>query len=152
MPFLAVLQHQQLYDAAFPARWRARVLAAVAGEDTGPDGVEAAALRAAAPEGLDAGALSRQQLAHWLHPFELRALPPGEALLRVVVRSARLDGAWSVWPSTRAEAGELVDDSLPTAQNIAGAYAVNAAIEAADPRHTTARLSPERITRPSTRP
>lgn len=29
--FLALLQHQQLYDPAFPARWRARVLSTVAG-------------------------------------------------------------------------------------------------------------------------
>ncbi|TLQ38862.1 TfuA-like protein [Streptomyces marianii] len=147
VPFLAVLQHQQLYDDGFPARWRARVLSAIAGEDTGPDGIEAAALRTAAAEGVDVAAMSRQQLAHWLAPAELRALPPGEALLRIMVRSARLDGAWSVWPSSRAEAGDLVDDSLPTAEDIAKAYAVNAAVEAADPRHTTARLSADRIGR-----
>ncbi|MEU4932043.1 TfuA-like protein [Streptomyces yokosukanensis] len=147
VPFLAVLQHQQLYDAGFPARWRARVLSAVAGGDVGPDGVEAAALRAAAAEGVDVGAMSRQQLGYWLSPVELRALPPGEALLRMVVRSARLDGAWSVWPSSRAEAGELVDGSLPTVEDIAAAYAVNAAVEAADHRHTIARLSADRIGR-----
>ncbi|MET7686212.1 TfuA-like protein [Streptomyces sp. NPDC005423] len=147
VPFLAVLQHQQLYDSGFPARWRARVLAAVAGRDTGPDGVEAAALRTAAAEGVDTAAMSRQQLAYWLTPAELRALPPGEALLRVMVCSARLDGAWTVWPSSPAEAGELLDDSLPTAQDVAAAYAVNAATMAADPRHTTDRLSADRIGR-----
>ncbi|CCK32768.1 hypothetical protein BN159_8390 [Streptomyces davaonensis JCM 4913] len=147
VPFLAVLQHQQLYDAGFPARWRARVLSAVAGGEVGPDGAEAAALRTAAAEGVDVASMSRQQLAFWLAPAELGALPPGEALLRIMVRSARLDGAWSVWPSARDEAGELVDDSLPTAEDVAAAYAANAAVEAADPRHTIARLSADRIGR-----
>ncbi|KUN75385.1 TfuA-like protein [Streptomyces griseoruber] len=148
VPFLAVLQHQQLYDPGFPARWRTRVLSAVAGGDTGPDGLEAAALRATAAEGVDVAALSRQQLGYWLAPAELRAgAPAGETLLRIVVRSARLDGAWSVWPSSRAEAGELVDDALPTAEDVAAAYAVNAAVEAADPRHTISRLSADRIGR-----
>ncbi|GGZ70016.1 TfuA-like protein [Streptomyces bluensis] len=147
VPFLAVLQHQQLYDDQFPARWRARVLSAIAGGGTGPDGAEAAALCTAAAEGVDVAAMSRQQLAYWLAPAELRALPPGEALLRIMVRSARLDGAWSVWPSSLAEAGDLVDAPRRTAETVAAAYAVNAAVEAADHRHTTARLSPDRIGR-----
>ncbi|WP_328868691.1 TfuA-like protein [Streptomyces sp. NBC_00287] len=148
VPFLAVLQHQQLYDARFPARWRARVLSAVAaGQAPGPEGVEAAALRVAAAEGVEVASMSRQQLAYWLVPAELQALPPGEALLRIMVRSARLDGAWSVWPSAWAEAGDLVDGALPTAEDVAAAYAVNAAVEEADHRHTIARLSADRIGR-----
>lgn len=147
VPFLAVLQHQQLYDDGFAARWRARVLAAVTGGDIGPDGVEAAALRTADAEGVDVAAMSRQQLAFWLTPAELRTLAPGEVLLRIMVRSARLDGAWSVWPSSLTEAGDLVDDTLPTAEAVASAYAVNSAIEAADARHTIAHLSPDRIGR-----
>ncbi|MFF6852759.1 TfuA-like protein [Streptomyces antimycoticus] len=147
VPFLAVLQHQQLYDAGFPARWRARVLAAVAGPGTGPEDVEAAALRTAAAEGVDVAALSRRQLAFWLTAAELRTLAPDEALLRVITRSARLDGAWSVWPSSRDEAGPLIDTALPTAEAVSAAYAVNAAAQAADARHTIAHLSADRIAR-----
>jgi hypothetical protein len=147
VPFLAMLQHQQLYDAAFAGRWRARVLAAFAGPGVGTADAEGAALRAVAAEGVDVAGMSRRQLAHWLTPEEIRDLDPGEALMRLMVRSARLDGAWSVWPSTRAEAGPLLDAGLPTADAVAAAFAVNAAAEAADARHSTVHLSADRIAR-----
>ena len=147
VPFAAALQHQQLYDPEFPGRWRARVLTAIAAPDTSPAEVETAAVRAATTEGVTVAAMSRQQLAHWLTPAEIRTLDPDEQLIRLMVRSARLDGAWSVWPTSPAEAGELFNGALPSAAAVTAAYAVNAAVEAADPRHTTARLSPDRIAR-----
>jgi hypothetical protein len=61
-----------------------------------PDDVEAAALRAVGAEGADVAdvaAMSRQQLAYWLTSNERRTLAPDEMLLRLIVRSARLDGA-----------------------------------------------------------
>ncbi|MFJ6140887.1 TfuA-like protein [Kitasatospora sp. NPDC092286] len=147
-PFLAVLQHQQLYDPHFAGRWRARVLAAVARRNaTGAADLESAALRVAAAEGVDTAGMSRQQLAFWLTPEEIRGLEPGEVLLRLMVRSARLDGAWSLWPSTRAEAGELIDAGLPTTSAVAAAFALNAAVEAGDARRSPAHLDPDRIGR-----
>ncbi|MFF2644946.1 hypothetical protein ACFVUB_34540 [Streptomyces niveus] len=48
-----------------------------------------------------------------------------------------------VWPATTAEASDLLGAVAPAAEAVA--YALNREIEAADPRHTTAHLSAERI-------
>lgn len=150
--FLALLHHQQLYDPGFPDRWRARVLAAIAHETC--DGVcrpvrsaavERSALRCAAAAGVEVAGMSGDQLAHWLTEEEVSRLPPGEALVRVVVRSARLDGAWTVWPGTVVEAGDLLGSVPVAAEAVAAAFALNAEIEASNPDHTTAHLSVERI-------
>ena len=146
VPFLAVLQYQQLYDPGFPARWRARVVAAVAGRQPGTsDDMEAAALRLAAAEGVDPAAMTLRQLEFWLTPRELRDLDRGERLIRMMVRSARLDGAWSLWPTTTEQAGDLLDHGSGTAEAVAGAFAVNDAVERADPGHSTDKLSTFRI-------
>lgn len=146
VPFLAVLQHQQLYDSGFPARWRARVLAAIAGRRSGStDDMEATALRLAAAEGVDPIAMTRRQVEFWLASQEIRDLERGERLVRMMVRSARLDGAWSLWPSTLEQAGDLLDPGIGTVEAVAAAYALNAAVEQADPRHSTDRLSAGRI-------
>lgn len=149
---LALLHHQQLYDPGFPDRWRTRVVAAIARETRDdvcrpvrPEAVEQAALRFAAAAGVEVASMSGDQLAHWLTEEEVSQLPPEEALVRVVVRSARLDGAWTVWPATVAEAGDLLGSVTLAAEAVAAAFAVNADIEAADPHHTTAHLSVERI-------
>ncbi|MFE2940269.1 TfuA-like protein [Streptomyces sp. NPDC059255] len=150
--FLALLHHQQLYDPGFPDRWRARVLAALS-QETCDDVcrpvrsavVERRALRFAAAEGVEVTHMSGEQLAHWLTPEEMSRLPAEEALVRVVVRSARLDGAWTVWPATVAEAGDLIGSVPMTAEAVAAAFALNAEIEAANPRHTTAHLSADRL-------
>lgn len=96
--------------------------------------------------GVTGTGLSGDQLAHWLTEEEASQLHPEEALVRVVVRSARLDGAWTVWPATVAEAGDLLGSVFRTARAVKAAYALNATIEAANPHHTTAHLSAERIT------
>ncbi|MFC8824743.1 TfuA-like protein [Streptomyces sp. NPDC057137] len=150
--FLAILHHQQLYDPEFPGRWRARVLAAIAHE-TGDDvcrpvrseAVERCALRCAAAAGEEVGSMSGDQLAHWLTVDEVSQLPPEEALARVVVRSARLDGAWTVWPATMTEAGDLLGSVPLAAEAVVAAFALNTETEAADPRHTTAHLRADRI-------
>ncbi|MFE7117263.1 hypothetical protein ACFU99_17815 [Streptomyces sp. NPDC057654] len=148
IPFLALLQHQQLYDPGFPARWRRRVLAAIAEHSTpdAPD-LEQRALRTAARHGLEAAALGAQQLAFWLTTKEVRSLPGPERLLRIMVRSARLDGAWDVWPATRAEAGALLNAALATPDAVAIAFGCNAAAEADDPQHTVGHLRADRIGR-----
>ncbi|MCX5343685.1 TfuA-like protein [Streptomyces atratus] len=152
LSFLALLHHQQLYDAGFPGRWRTRVLAAIAHE-TCDDvcrpvrsaAVERSALRFAAAAGVEVASMSGDQLTHWLTEDEVTQLPPEEALVRVVVRSARLDGAWTVWPAAVAEAGDLLGSVPLAAEAVAAAFALNADIEAADPHHTTTHLSAERI-------
>ncbi|MFB7500144.1 TfuA-like protein [Streptomyces sp. NPDC056161] len=150
---LALLNYQQLYDPGFPSRWRTRVLAALAQEE-GDDvcrpvraaAVERSALRRVAEAGVELGGMSGDQLAHWLTEDEVSQLPPEEALVRIVVRSARLDGAWTVWPVTVAEAGDLIGPVPSVAEAVAAAFTFNAEVEAADPHHTTAHLSADRIT------
>ncbi|MGW8700185.1 TfuA-like protein [Streptomyces eurythermus] len=150
--FLALLHHQQLYDPESPDRWRARVLAALA-QETGDDvcrpvraaAVQRSALRFVAAAGVEVTGMSGDQLAHWLTEEEVSRLPPEEALVRVVVRSARLDGAWTVWPATVAEAGDLLGSVPLAAEAVAAAFARHAEIEAADPHHTTAHLNADRI-------
>ncbi|MFI9387151.1 TfuA-like protein [Kutzneria sp. NPDC052558] len=61
---LAVVRYRQLYDSAFPARWRAHVLARIGTVDSG-------------------------ELATWLTDEEIHALPPGELQARALVRSCR---------------------------------------------------------------
>lgn len=150
--FLALLHHQQLYDPQFPDRWRTRVLASIAHDTCDDDrrpmrsaAVERSALRCAAAAGVDVAGMSADQLAHWLTEAEASQLPPGEALVRLLVRSARLDGAWTVWPASVAEAGDLLGSISPAAEAVAAAFALNSEIETADPHHTTAHLSAERI-------
>ncbi|RLU86245.1 hypothetical protein CTZ27_25025 [Streptomyces griseocarneus] len=147
LPFLALLQHQQIYDPGFPARWRTHVLSAVADYrgvvDTKAN--EDAALYWATRLGVRASDLSARQKSYWLTPDEIQSVDTREQLLRIMVRSARLDGAWTVWPTTPAEADTLFDDTLPTAEEVAAAYQVNADAEASNPRHTVAHLDTGRI-------
>lgn len=146
-PFLAHLTHQQLYDLEFGTRWRRRVLARIA--ETGivrkSSGAAEAAVGTAAEAGLTSDALSPVQLAHWLTPYERRSLDEREMLMRVMVRSARLDGAWTIWPTSLQDAGDLVNPELPTATEVEEAFRLNAATEAANPLHSTAHLAPGRI-------
>ncbi|MER8104564.1 TfuA-like protein [Kitasatospora sp. NPDC094016] len=146
VPLLAVLHHQQLYDSGFPARWRRRVLAAITGGPATDALLVMAAMRTAAEAGLDLTHLTPAQTAHWLTPDEL-LLDPNEALLRIIVRSARLDGAWTVWPATWDEAEGLLQNAESAASTVATAFRLNDAVETADPRRTTAHLDPERIGR-----
>ncbi|MFJ9968586.1 hypothetical protein [Streptomyces avermitilis] len=39
---------------------------------------------------------------------EVRHQEPDQMLVRLMVRSARLDGAWSLWPASRAKAGVIL--------------------------------------------
>ncbi|WP_329377034.1 TfuA-like protein [Streptomyces sp. NBC_01716] len=146
-PFLAHLTHQQLYDLEFGARWHRRVLARIAETSTTREssGTAEAALGAAAEAGLIPNALSPVQLAHWLTEHERHTLDEREMLMRVMVRSARLDGAWTIWPTSLRDAGDLINPELPTATAVEEAFRLNAATEAANPLHSTAHLAPDRI-------
>jgi len=107
--------------------------------------LEKAALDTAAAHGVHTEALSPAQRAFWLTEAEIGSLDPSEQLLRIMVRSACWDGAWSAWPATRAAATGLLDAAGPTAEAVAAALHLNAATEADNPRHSIAYLDPARI-------
>jgi len=131
---LSMARHQQLYDPAFPARWRALVLAKIAGiSQPGmvADDPATSALRAAADAGLSYESLSPAQRAKWLAPGELAGLLPDEAMVTILIRSYQPPRGLS----------ELVDVSagpLITQQAIrscvAAAFATNEATAARAPR------------------
>jgi hypothetical protein len=62
-----------------------------------------------------------------------------------VVRSARLDDSWPVYPVSRAEAGPLFNAELPTEDHVLHALRTNAAALAEHPGRSTAQLSADRI-------
>lgn len=144
-PLLALLRHQQLYDPDFPFRWRARVLAAVAGVRADTPGLETKAAAAAAQRGLHLQALTDAQRGFWLTDTEAHALEVTEQTARILVRSACWDGAWNVWPATVDEAVGLLDDDQATAETVTTCLRRNAAVARADPRHTIDRLDSRRI-------
>ncbi|GGP93083.1 hypothetical protein [Streptomyces melanogenes] len=135
---LAALQHQQLYDPAFPARWRRRVLARIARRTAS---AKSGALAVADASGVDTADMTGEQLSFWLTPYEQGDLSRTEALAKIMVRSARLDGAWSVWPASWTEAPDLLEDAAATVAAVTAAYLTNAEVEAADPRHSIAHLA-----------
>jgi hypothetical protein len=150
VPFLAILQHQQLYDPRFPVRWRALVLSWIAGDpprairEDAAD-LEARALAAAATRGVASRHLTAGQLAYWLTPVEVRNAPRREALLRIIVRSARLDSAATIWPTNRAEAGDLLNPAIPSGQITASAFNLNDRVGRAAAGRTIHHLRPDRI-------
>ncbi|MGW3200072.1 TfuA-like protein [Streptomyces sp. NPDC001118] len=142
VPLTAVLQHQQLYDPAFPDRWRSRVLA----HATGRPSLDLHALqRFARHTGLAVHRLDARQAGYWLTPGERAELPWDEQVARLLVRTARLDTSWTIWPGTLAEADGLLDAALDSARQVREAAAVNASVQAADPSHDISRLDPARI-------
>lgn len=146
-PLFALLQHQQLYDPGFPARWRTRVLAAIAGVPRDAPGLEKAAAMAAAERGLRIEALTGDQRGFWLTGTEARTLEGVEQTVRILVRSACWDGAWDVWPATPGEAASLLDGADECAEAVTACLRRNAAVAEADPRRTIARLDSGRIGR-----
>ncbi|MFK8906204.1 TfuA-like protein [Streptomyces sp. YS-3] len=144
VPLLAALNHQQLYDPGFPARWRHRVLAAIAGRAAMP---RAGALAVANACGVSTADMTPAQLAFWLTPAEQRDLTRADALAQIMVRCARWDGAWAVWPSTWQEAAGLLGDPMAAAAAVTAAFKVNTRAEAADARHSIAHLDTGRISR-----
>lgn len=146
IPFTALLQYQQLYDPGFGNRWRARVLSFISRLPcTEPSELEPAALKAAADQGVQAEALSSEQLAFWLTDEEAESLDSWESLLRIMVRSACWDSAWDIWPSTLNDAGSLLRNPEATSKAVAEALAMNASVEGANPKHSTSLLDPARL-------
>ncbi|GAB3979313.1 hypothetical protein GCM10029978_074360 [Actinoallomurus acanthiterrae] len=144
VPFIAVLNHAQLYDPDFPARWRRHVLAWIASHPPGADDLEDQALAAAHARGLDANALTPAQIGYWATPAEIADLCRRELLLRILVRSARLDPTASIWPETPAEAAGFLDVDASAAAAVT-AWTTNQQVAATGPGRTPDHLDPERI-------
>ncbi|MFD4560522.1 TfuA-like protein [Streptomyces sp. NPDC058469] len=145
LPFLSLLQYQQLYDPGFPGRWRTHVLDHLTPTADPSDLPEGVLVRHTAHLGLDLADLATEQLAYWLTPDELTSVDRREQLVRLLVRSARLDDAWPVYPCSPAEAGVLFNPAAGTEHDVAGALRTNTSAQAADPRHSIAHLSPARV-------
>ncbi len=116
VPFRAVLAHQQLYDPAWPGRWRRHVLSWVARSASPAAGLDAA--RAA---GLDAAHLTPAQAGYWLTPAEIAALDDSEKLARILTRAVPQDPAALVWPVAAAQAGGLINPDLDSGRTAARA-------------------------------
>ncbi|MFE2684455.1 TfuA-like protein [Streptomyces mirabilis] len=145
VPFRAELQHQQLYDPGFPGRWRARVLAWITSLPAGAAGTEAAALRTAAGRGITLDTLTRDQAGYWITPAETERCDDHEQLLRLLVRSARVDAATLVWPSTREEAVGLLSPRIDSGQHTAEAWLLNGTIARSGPGRHVHLLDPEQL-------
>lgn len=145
LPFLPLLQHQQLYDPAFPRRWRTHVLSRLIAPNSQLAVDERAVEDYAARRGLALADLTGEQLSYWLTAYEQTHADPGEQLILLVVRSARLDDAWPGYPASAAEAGPLFNAELPTEDHVLHALRANAAALAEHPGHTTAHLAADRI-------
>lgn len=141
VPFLAVLQHQQIHDPAFAERWRTYALRWIARKAPvrGTD-VEADALAVAASRGIALRHLHAEQIAHWLTSAEHSTLEEREQLLRLLVRSAAIDH-----PISYGEAGDLLDRAIPSAQIAAAAFAHNGRVADSGPRRTVYHLRTDRL-------
>ena len=148
VPFLAELQHQQLYDPSFAGRWRAYALYWIAaaglpdGEVIPDDEIEARALAAAERSGINVRDLEPERLRLWLSPAEIADLDDREQLARVLVRAE-----WSatVWPATREDAGDLLNPDVPSAAIAAQAFRLNKAVAEQGPRRSVFHLRADRI-------
>lgn len=145
MRLTAELQHQQLYDPAFPTRWRHVVLAWIAGEPLGSDSamVERHALERARSQGLDRASLSRDQARYWLSPQEIDGLDDDGQLLRILVRSARFSVGAHTLLTARDMAAYLLNPELDSAAAVRAAWDINAAVAATGPHRAVHRLRPD---------
>jgi hypothetical protein len=150
VPYLAVLQHQQLYDPGFPRRWRHHTLswiASAAGSagPTDPTGIESRAFAEAEAKGLALRYLSAAQLAYWLTSDELSDLTDTEKLARILIRSVSLDPDAAIWPTTASEALLLLNPAIDSARAAAAAFRRNGQIARSGPHRTVYELRPDRI-------
>ncbi|MEV8544361.1 hypothetical protein [Streptomyces sp. NPDC051572] len=124
---------------AFPARWRRRVLAWIAGVPADADDLPARALDAAARRGITFEELSAPQRAYWLTPAE-HALDRDERMQLLLVRSARTDASATIWPAGRAEAHDLLPPDDTPATTVAAAWQLNQAIGRSAPHRSVHHL------------
>ncbi|WP_326691520.1 TfuA-like protein [Streptomyces sp. NBC_01795] len=152
VPLAAELQHQQLYDPHFPARWRHFVLTWIAGmpeqtKSAGPaepaqsaEPTARRALTAARLRGLAPGTLTSHQVAQWLASGESELPDPAEQLLRMLVRSSRLSAAGAARFTDPERAAGLLDGDIDSASAVRAAWRLNEAVAASAPHRSVHRL------------
>ncbi len=142
-PFLAILQHQQLYDPGFPCRWRRHVLAWIVNSH-GYSDIEARALAMVGAKGLSLQRLSADQIGYWLTDTERTELDDDEKMLRILVRSVPNDST-SIWPIALNEAEDLINPDIDSTRAVAVAFRYNAEIARSDPGRTVYHLRADRL-------
>ncbi|GAA4639134.1 hypothetical protein GCM10023196_099550 [Actinoallomurus vinaceus] len=147
IPLAAELQHQQLYDPDYPARWRHVTFSWITGDplDADPAAVERRAIEVARAHGLDRASLSQEQALYWLTRAEFDGLSEDEQLLRVLVRSARFDAAGHTRLTTPEKTAFLLDPELDSAGAVRDAWRVNDAVAATAPHRAVHRLRPDLV-------
>jgi hypothetical protein len=154
VPFLAILQHQQLYDPGFPRRWRRHILSWVA-NTAAPAGaapaeeadIERSALAAAEAKGLALRHLSQAQLGYWLTDEELDSINGAEKLARILVRSASHDPAAAIWPAAASDFPGLINAAIDSATAAAAAFRRNEQVARSGPGRTVHELRADKVRR-----
>jgi hypothetical protein len=140
VPYLQVLQHQQIYDRSFPARWRWHVLSWIAmalapGDQDDRSSMADRALAAAETRGLAIRYLSPGQLAYWLTSDEIARLTDAEKLARILVRSMSRRESAGVWP-TADDAPGLLSPAVDSAAAVVAATCRNDEMASSAPGRT----------------
>ena len=141
VPLELVLRHQQIHDPDFPRRWRRFVLSWMPGGRQSEDGSVAAAEAA----GMAARYLTRAQARYWLTAAEESELDEREQLARILVRAISQDLTAPIWPTSRAEAGSLINDTIDSIAAVSAAARCNEAIAALGPQRTIWHLREDLI-------
>jgi hypothetical protein len=149
VPFLAILQFQQLYRADFPDRWRRHVLRRISGlpDNTASDDIEVAdrALTFAESKGFRLANMFADRLSFWLTSEEMVSLDEREKILRILVRSAPRDASALIWPTAIEEANGLLNPYADDVKAVAAALRRNAEVSELNPRYNTSNLRADSI-------
>jgi hypothetical protein len=124
IPFLAVFQHQQLYDPIFAARWRRHVLSWIAGTADSA-GLESRAVAIAEAEGLTLRNLTPEQVLLWLTDSEIATLDETEKTIRLLVRAIPQDATIPLTPIAPDQAADLIDPNLQSWEAVQRAFQYN---------------------------
>jgi hypothetical protein len=158
VPYLAALQHQQIYDPGFPERWRHHVLSwiadlldpagqAAASDHDGEPDAEARALALAGARGFAVRHLSPDQLAYWLTDDELAILTGTGKLACLLVRSVSRDPSAAVWPTASGDAPGLINSAIDSPGAVAAAFRRNDEVAHSGPGRTIFELRPNLLRR-----
>ena len=149
VPFLAILQFQQLYHADFPGKWRRHVLRRIGGlsDNTASNDIEVAdrALTFAESKGFRLANMFLDRLSFWLTHEEIISLDEREKILRILVRSVPRDASALIWPTAIEEANGLLDPYADDVKAIAAALRRNAEVSELNPRYNTYNLRTDSI-------
>lgn len=147
VPFLALLQHQQLYDDDFSRRWRGHVLSRIMGMEEQSDPDERRVHAYVQAKGLGLSDLSQAQLAFWLTPREMASLADQEKLIRLLVRSRVMDATATIWPDSIERSGGLINSDPERLSLVANSFLYNDDITKNDPRVNVHNLRRDLIRR-----